>query len=77
MKLTERYTINLSPSTKLGILTQLRTIFDLIIEFQTAQDDFYQAATKELMARLHYKKLQETRTTEVGIFYPSGTIPLF
>ncbi|KAL3847372.1 hypothetical protein ACJMK2_018287 [Sinanodonta woodiana] len=47
-----------------GILTQLRTIFDLIIEFQTAQDDFYQAATKELMARLHYKNLQEKRTTE-------------
>ena len=39
------------------ILTQLRTIFDLIIDFQTAQSEFYEEANDELQARQHYEKL--------------------
>lgn len=47
-----------------GILTQLRTIFDLIIDFEQAQDKFYNSAQQELMARQHYAKLQRQRTAE-------------
>ncbi|XP_052801228.1 gamma-tubulin complex component 3 homolog isoform X1 [Mya arenaria] len=47
-----------------GILTQLRTIFDLIIDFQQAQDAFYETAQHELLARQHYAKLQRQRTSE-------------
>lgn len=44
------------------ILTQLRTIFDLIIDFQTAQSEFYEEANDELQARQHYDKLQQMRS---------------
>lgn len=47
-----------------SILTQLRTIFDLIIDFQIAQENFYQEASDELMARQHFEKTQEKRTKE-------------
>ncbi|KAL4219924.1 Gamma-tubulin complex component 3 [Mactra antiquata] len=47
-----------------GILTQLRTIFDLIIGFQQAQDSFYQTAQQELMARQHFAKLQKQRSDQ-------------
>ncbi|XP_076435742.1 gamma-tubulin complex component 3 homolog [Babylonia areolata] len=46
------------------ILTQLRTIFDLIIQFQTAQDSFYQAAGEELEARNHFAFQREARTRQ-------------
>ncbi|KAK3095374.1 hypothetical protein FSP39_013926 [Pinctada imbricata] len=46
------------------ILTQLRTIFDLIIDFQGAQRDFYDEAHQELKCRQHYDKLQQQRTDE-------------
>ena len=49
-----------------GILTQLRTIFDLIIDFQQAQDLFYQTAQNELAAREHFVNIQKQRTTKVG-----------
>lgn len=47
------------------ILTQLRTIFDLIIDFQTAQSEFYEEANDELQARQHYEKLQQMRSQKV------------
>ncbi|KAL5004454.1 hypothetical protein ScPMuIL_017910 [Solemya velum] len=47
-----------------GILTQLRTIFDLIIDFQCKQDLFFDAATVELEARQKFEKLQKQRTKE-------------
>lgn len=47
------------------ILTQLRTIFDLIIDFQTAQSEFYEEANDELQARQHYDKLQQMRSQKV------------
>ncbi|XP_041358285.1 gamma-tubulin complex component 3 homolog [Gigantopelta aegis] len=47
-----------------AILTQLRTIFDLIIQFQTAQENFYQAATSELEARQHFEDLKRKKTNE-------------
>ena len=47
------------------ILTQLRTIFDLVIEFQAAQNNFYSSATEELDLRVHYEKAQEQRSREV------------
>ncbi|KAL8625039.1 hypothetical protein ACOMHN_012048 [Nucella lapillus] len=46
------------------ILTQLRTIFDLIIQFETAQDTFYQAANEELEARSHFAQQGEARTQQ-------------
>ncbi|XP_053403084.1 gamma-tubulin complex component 3-like [Mercenaria mercenaria] len=50
-----------------GILTQLRTIFDLIIDFQQAQDSFYQMAQQELMARQHFIKMQKQRTNQSSV----------
>jgi len=37
------------------ILTQLRTIFDLIINFQTIHDNMYRASKDELEARMNYE----------------------
>lgn len=45
-----------------GILTQLRTIFDLIIDFQQAQDGFYQTAQHELIERQSFVQVQKQRT---------------
>ncbi|XP_063428791.1 gamma-tubulin complex component 3 homolog isoform X1 [Mytilus trossulus] len=46
------------------ILTQLRTIFDLVIEFQAAQDSFYSEATQELDIRRCYGHRRERRSKE-------------
>ncbi|XP_070173338.1 gamma-tubulin complex component 3-like isoform X2 [Littorina saxatilis] len=46
------------------ILTQLRTIFDLIIQFETAQDNLYQAANEELDSRNHFDQQRHKRTEE-------------
>lgn len=47
------------------ILTQLRTIFDLIIQFESAQDKFYQAANEELEVRRRYEQIRQKRTNQV------------
>ncbi|XP_048249999.1 gamma-tubulin complex component 3 homolog [Haliotis rufescens] len=47
-----------------AILTQLRTIFDLIIQFQAAQENFYQAANSEMDAREHFQSRLKARTAE-------------
>ena len=49
------------------ILTQLRTIFDLIIQFETAQDTFYQAANEELECRNHFEQQRKKRTDKVPL----------
>lgn len=46
------------------MLTQLRTIFDLIIQFQNAQESFFCAATTELQSRQRLEKAVEHRTDE-------------
>lgn len=46
------------------ILTQLRTIFDLIIQFETAQDNFYQAVNEELEMRQHFDQTRLKRTDQ-------------
>lgn len=46
------------------MLTQLRTIFDLIIQFQNAQESFFSAATTELQLRQRLEKAVELRTDE-------------
>ncbi|ESO86326.1 hypothetical protein LOTGIDRAFT_167139 [Lottia gigantea] len=46
------------------ILTQLRTIFDLIIQFQTAQSQFYQSAEHEIACREKFNKMKDKRTEE-------------
>lgn len=46
------------------MLTQLRTIFDLIIQFQNAQESFFSAATAELQSRQRLEKAVELRTDE-------------
>jgi gamma-tubulin complex component 3 len=48
-----------------GILTQLRTIFDLIINFQVIQENMYHAAKEELIARQRFEEAK-TRNTEKG-----------
>ena len=47
------------------MLTQLRAIFDLIIQFQNAQESFFSAATTELQLRHRLEKAVELRTDEV------------
>ena len=49
------------------MLTQLRTIFDLIIQFQNAQESFFSAATTELQSRQRLQKAVEQRTDEVSM----------
>ena len=50
------------------MLTQLRTIFDLIIQFQNAQESFFTAATTELQSRQKLEKAVELRTDEVSVY---------
>ena len=50
------------------MLTQLRAIFDLIIQFQNAQDSFFSAATTELQSRQRLEKAVEHRTDEVSVY---------
>ena len=47
------------------MLTQLRAIFDLIIQFQMAQESFFSVATTELQSRQRLEKAIVTRTDEV------------
>jgi len=49
------------------ILTQLRTIFDLIINFQGIQDSMYRAAKDELEARQNYENSKTTSEERVNI----------
>ena len=49
------------------MLTQLRAIFDLIIQFQNAQESFFSAATRELQSRQALEKAVETRADEVCV----------
>ena len=51
------------------MLTQLRAIFDLIIQFQNAQESFFSAATTELQSRQRLEKAVELRTDEVSVCY--------
>jgi hypothetical protein len=53
------------------ILTQLRTIFDLIIKFQKIQEGLYQAAMEELEAREQYARdiqLQQEKVRSILYF---------
>jgi hypothetical protein len=47
------------------ILTQLRTIFDLIIQFQSIQDSMYQIANDEIKARASFEQKTSTKTDKV------------
>jgi gamma-tubulin complex component 3 len=47
------------------ILTQLRTIFDLIINFQSIQEAMYRAAKEELSARQSYEQSKIRNTEKV------------
>lgn len=47
-----------------AMLTQLRAIFDLIIQFQTTQENMYNAATAELEARQEIEKKAQRKTEE-------------
>jgi len=49
------------------ILTQLRTIFDLIINFQGIQESMYRAAKDELEARQNYENSKMTSEERVNI----------
>ena len=49
------------------ILTQLRTIFDLIINFQTIHDNMYCAAKDELEARQKYENSKLTSEDRVSL----------
>ena len=48
------------------ILTQLRTIFDLIINFHGIQENMYRAAKDELQARLNYDNSKTTSEQRVS-----------
>lgn len=45
-----------------AMLTQLRAIFDLIIQFQTTQESMYAAAVEELEARKHLERKASVKT---------------
>ena len=50
-----------------AILTQLRTIFDLIIQFQQIQENMYTATSEELAARKCYQdKVQRNQKQVIG-----------
>ena len=48
------------------ILTQLRAIFDLIIQFQSIQDNMYLASTEELLARQGFDDKVKANTEKVA-----------
>lgn len=48
------------------LLRQLRTIFDLIVQFQRAQDDVYTTALAELKRREEWYQAVHQRAEEVG-----------
>ncbi|KAA8579819.1 hypothetical protein FQN60_006912 [Etheostoma spectabile] len=47
-----------------SLLTQLRAIFDQIIEFQSAQDSLYRSALEELALRLQFEEKKQQREDE-------------
>ena len=49
------------------ILQLLRTVFDLIIQFETAQGVFYSAATDEVVTRGDYERKKRERTAKVNL----------
>lgn len=49
------------------ILTQLRTIFDLIINFQGIQNSMYREAKDELEARQNYDNSKMTSEERVSV----------
>ena len=51
-----------------NILAQLRTIFDLIINFQKIQDEMYTAAENELGERQAYVSEQNIKTKQVSCY---------
>ena len=50
------------------MLTQLRAIFDLIIQFQTTQETMYSTALAELEARKAFEKKTQQKTADVSSF---------
>lgn len=50
------------------MLTQLRAIFDLIIQFQSTQENMYASAMAELEARQDLEKKAEKKTSDVSYF---------
>lgn len=46
------------------LLTQLRALFDRILEFQSAQESMYHSALEELHQRLKYAELKKERQAE-------------
>ncbi|XP_078078844.1 gamma-tubulin complex component 3 [Mustelus asterias] len=46
------------------LLTQLRALFDRILEFQSAQDSMYRSALEELHHRLRYAEIKKARQAE-------------
>ena len=53
-----------------GMLTQLRAIFDLIVQFQNTQEGMYHTALDELRARQRLDDLAKQRTQQVRVFLP-------
>ncbi|XP_068165377.1 gamma-tubulin complex component 3 isoform X2 [Antennarius striatus] len=51
-------------SSSRSLLSQLRAIFDQIIEFQSAQDALYRSALEELSLRLQYEERKRQREEE-------------
>ena len=51
-----------------NILAQLRTIFDLIINFQKIQEEMYTAAENELGERQAYVSEQNVKTKQVSLY---------
>ena len=49
-----------------AMLTQLRAIFDLIIQFQSTQESMYAAAVEELEARKHLERKASIKTDDGG-----------
>ena len=48
------------------MLTQLRAIFDLIVQFQNTQESMYHTALDELRARQRLDELAKQRTKQVS-----------
>ena len=60
-----------------AILTQLRTIFDLIINFQVIQESVYQSAKTELQARQNFENTKLKNTAKVFLPYQNAKFNLF
>ncbi len=51
------------------MLTQLRAIFDLIIQFQSTQESMYSSALDELRARQRIDEISEKRGSKVALVF--------